>query len=124
MPKNLDQSRTHRRQFQFRLRTLLIAVAVLTVPMAWVGYSLNWIKQRREATNRVPEPNCFISTWPTDDTPAPRGLWIFGEWGYAVIHYDGRPEEREWFARLFPEARLISRDEQIRQLTESMAAPE
>jgi len=29
--------------FSFRLRTLLIAVAVLAVPMARMGYSLRWI---------------------------------------------------------------------------------
>ena len=34
---------------RFRLRTLMIVVAVLAVPMAWVGYSLRWIEERRVA---------------------------------------------------------------------------
>ena len=37
-----------RRWFAFRLRTLFVLVAVLSIPLAWVAYSLNWIRERRE----------------------------------------------------------------------------
>jgi hypothetical protein len=35
------------RWFAFRLRTLLVVVSVLALPLAWVGYSLEWIRQRQ-----------------------------------------------------------------------------
>ena len=38
-----------RRWWQFRLRTLLVAVVVLSIPLAWIGYSLNWIRERNIA---------------------------------------------------------------------------
>src|SRR4051794_8113179 len=31
---------------QFKLRTLLIAIALLSIPMGWVAYQLHWIRQR------------------------------------------------------------------------------
>src|SRR5262245_22598584 len=67
-----------RRWFQFRLRTLLIAVAVLAVPCAWVGYSLRWIGER----HRLLEDARFtLSAWDTAPPTAPAGLWLFGEQG-------------------------------------------
>ena len=35
-----------RRWYQFSLRTMFVLVFVVSVPLAWVGYSLNWIKER------------------------------------------------------------------------------
>jgi hypothetical protein len=36
-----------RRWYQFSLRTMFVLVTVACVVLAWVGYSLNWIRQRR-----------------------------------------------------------------------------
>jgi len=88
---------------RFRLRTLLIAVAVLAVPIAWVGYQLNWIRQRREwlrghAHATVDPP-----------TPAPSLLALFGEKGIQSTWYF--PGEEVEAQRLFPEA-IIGADGQ------------
>ncbi len=89
--------------FRFRLRTLLIAVAVLAVPCAWVGYQLNWIRQRHAEGSLWPKG---IPRWATQ-TPYPRGpgfLWMFGEYGrYQVFCRRG---DFERISRLFPEAHV------------------
>ena len=40
---------TRRRSFQFGMGTLLVLVTVLAVPLGFVAYQLNWIRQRHEA---------------------------------------------------------------------------
>jgi hypothetical protein len=87
-----------RRWFAFRLRTLLFVVAFLSVPLAWVAYSLNWIKQRHSASY-------YSQDEPNDPSlpRAPAGLWLFGERGHSsVLPYKATEIER--FKRLFPEA--------------------
>ena len=37
-----------RRWFRFSLRTMLVVVAGVAVPLACIGYQLNWIRQRHE----------------------------------------------------------------------------
>ena len=66
-----------RPRLKFSLRTLLVLVTVLCVPLCWLGYQLNWIRQRREA---------LATSWVIDfggsaSVPAPRLLWMFGERG-------------------------------------------
>jgi hypothetical protein len=38
-----------RRWFAFRLRTLFVLVAVLSIPLAWVAHTLDWIRRRQDA---------------------------------------------------------------------------
>jgi hypothetical protein len=87
----------------FRLRTLLIVVAVLAVPCAWVGYSLRWIEKRHAL--------CDNGALPLDLTSAPAGLWIFGAQGAKVIIYGWTDEEKREAESLFPEARVIRGDQ-------------
>ena len=42
----MDLQKTHRRWFRFRLRTLLVMVTLLSVPLGWVGWELD--QRRRE----------------------------------------------------------------------------
>lgn len=94
---------------RFRLRTLLIAVAVLAVPMAWAGYSRRWIEERW--TFRM-GPNAYCSgyAYGHDNWDAPGCLWLFGELGYSSMGLrepasDAQIAEAK---RLFPEARLYA----------------
>ncbi len=88
-----------RRWWQFRLRTLLIAVVVLSIPLAWVAYSLNWIRERQDFSA------CITYS---DATLPPAGLWSFGENGATLIvcPRDGWEQAR----RLFPEAEIPGAD--------------
>jgi hypothetical protein len=100
-----------RRWFAFRLRTLLVMVAVLSAPLAWAGRSLFWINRRSAAAKEaiacafcpagdfpVSGPKVF-ARWP---------LHIFGELGADFIWMKpGTDEERvRQVAILFPEARV------------------
>ena len=99
-----------RRWWQFRLRTLLVAVLLVSIPLAWVGYSLNWIRQRRAAVQN-PELKLVI---PTHNYPdAPGGLWLFGEQGqHAFIRCPDywTNEQVNRIRRLFPETRILNED--------------
>lgn len=93
---------------RFRLRTLLIAVAVLAMPMAWVSYQLNWIRQRREILSnpKVQETVTWLRRF-GDPGPAPWPLGLFGEKRANMfsIRTGGPidPETRRKIRRLFPE---------------------
>ena len=107
-----------RRWFQFRLRTLLIAVAVLAVPCAWVGYSLSWIRQRHEflamenvgsmQTDGVPISGGHPIAAPPEFKRAPGCLWLLRERGCfgVIVPRPLMPEAK----RLFPEARIWELD--------------
>lgn len=103
---------------RFRLRTLLIAVAVLAVPCAWVGWQLDWIRQRRA-----------IVTWDYNGSPlpyqklcrAPGFLWLFGESGISELACDS-DEEAERLRCLFPEADVMTEGEVARHYPEQRKA--
>ena len=92
----------HRRWFAFSLRTMFVVVTVAGVLLAWVGYSLDWIRQReRFAATRA------LEYWPdpSDKSPvaAPGCLWLFGEPGRGALLVL-EPSDLESGRRLFPEA--------------------
>jgi hypothetical protein len=92
---------------RFRLRTLLIAVAVLAMPMAWVGYSLRWIEERHRALGEWHYRLNTNAALPYPRTNAPGCLWLFGEMGFSVLHWShDAPGTREEIERLFPEAEI------------------
>ncbi len=98
---------------RFRLRTLLIVVAVLALPMAWVGHSWRWAVQRRAAKYdvlriAVMSEEDALSGDPGPPPPPPPGLlsW-FGEFHVAGIICKDGDEQR--MVRLFPEARVTPR---------------
>ena len=91
------------RYFRFRLRTLLLLVFVASLPLAWAGYSLNWIRQRAKfmaRRNRVADGLVM-----GQEPAAPAGLSAFGERGVFAITVER--EELELASRLFPEAQII-----------------
>ena len=54
---------------RFGLRTLFVVVVIVSIPCAWVGYSMNWIRQRREAfVQRDVERASFCYTGLTEET--------------------------------------------------------
>ena len=88
---------------RFRLRTLLIVVALFSVPLAWVGYQLEWIRQRRAMLGIVREVRMLPRMY---DPDAPRNLRIFGERGVGVIFC--AEVERDAAQQLFPETTIIT----------------
>jgi hypothetical protein len=86
---------------RFSLRTLLVLIALISIPMAWTAYQLNWIRQRHEFLRQ------YIKS-PMEVAPAaaPWQLRFFGEDGIVGL-YDVPPEVRERADKLFPEAKAI-----------------
>jgi hypothetical protein len=101
-------SKPRRRWWQFRLRTLLIAVAVVSIPLTWVGYQLNWIRERHRALDNR---KVTVMIWPDDGMrasrmpPPPWSLRLFGESHMAgdLIGYDLSESEVARLRGLFPE---------------------
>jgi hypothetical protein len=108
-------AKPRRRWLAFRLRTLFVLIAVATVPLAWVGYSLEWIRQRHRALT-ASDGIHFLGPaarveWPTRKydapTTAPAGLWLFGEKGIAVYFWSPIAPDIDECRRLFPEAEVV-----------------
>jgi hypothetical protein len=100
---------------QFSLRKMFVLVFIVSVPLAWVGYQLNWIRQRREFINNhfgcvgnpivgYEAPLFGPIAWPMKQS-APAGLRLWGETGFWLIRCD--PKDIELAKRLFPEAQVI-----------------
>jgi hypothetical protein len=113
----MSQGKPKRRWYQFSLRTLLVFVTLAAPIFSWVGYSLNWIRQRREAlsTGFVVDLTGTTIDWSKSARPrAPGGLWLFGEQGVGYLkvrvgssHHENRVNhENVW--RLFPESRTAT----------------
>jgi hypothetical protein len=82
---------------------------MLTVLCIWLGYSLNWIKQRRELIG-YPYPSIDTAGPGAIQPSAPGLLWILGERGVAVLLISTEDKEFESRARrLFPEAVIVTR---------------
>ena len=98
---------TRRRWFRFSLRTLFVFVTLVCV---WLGYSANWISQRRAIlrTDGISVPE----KWRRPPRPlAPGGLWILGEEGFRAIivaeQLQGSHDDLiERVKKLFPEANV------------------
>ena len=95
------------RYFRFRLRTLLVVVAILSPLLAWTSYSLNWIRERRAALSGK-ERYHLLTVHDPPRTKAPGLLWIFGEEGVPTLppqRFGYTEAQMRHLMELFPEAR-------------------
>src|SRR5689334_11824100 len=94
---------------RFKLRMLFVLIALSSIPIGWVGYQLNWIRQRRAFWERrlIADDalRLRINDFAQPDIPAPWSLRIFGEHGYSVI--PAPKNSVEGVRRLFPEAIVV-----------------
>jgi hypothetical protein len=86
---------------RFRLRTLLIAIALLSIPMGWVAYQLNWIRQRHALLAEAKNNGLVVGS-----SPAPGLLAVLGEKGVSILMIPDDLQERAHL--LFPEADIES----------------
>jgi hypothetical protein len=94
---------------RFSLRFLLVLMTLLCL---WCGYSVNWMRQRREALDAddIDVGSMSVGEWMNGAPRAPGMLWLFGEEGYVRISV---AENVEWeplqqrLAALFPEAEIV-----------------
>jgi hypothetical protein len=97
-----------RRWYQFSLPTMFVLVFMVSIPLAWVRYSLNWIEQRRQfvlsgRTEGYGDPRDLFP-----GKAGPAGLWLFGEQGWHGIFVKSKDYDRA--KSLFPEATISVTD--------------
>jgi hypothetical protein len=110
-----------KRWFHWSLRTMFVVVTVLCL---WMGYQLNWIRQRNHALTSgdvVVDGDPFSFFGPNREVKSPSLLWLFGERGYGRLSMplvtppvdEGQLEltgvdaaEAERLKRLFPESTI------------------
>jgi hypothetical protein len=95
----------HRCWFRFSLRTLFVLVTLIAV---WLGWSLNWIRQRHAFLR---DRRAFVfGIDPDAVTPAPRFLWLFGEDGAEYVKLTSEDQSAYVRAKeLFPEAIVVGK---------------
>jgi hypothetical protein len=107
----MTDAKPNRRWFRFRLRTLFVLVSIASVPLGWVAYQLNWIRQRHRFLQRHQQPDYELLV--TDDEARARTdrfpwpLRLFGEQEKWAVHAPAN--EADEAAKLFPEADVDSR---------------
>ena len=92
-----------RNWFQFRLRTLLIVITLLSIPCAWIGYSLKWVQERHEVLS-LPGTR-IVSADDLTRVSLPIALQLVGEEGMAYLWVSKHdPITLDRARQLFPEA--------------------
>lgn len=109
-PARISTNDTPKRdQFQFSLRMIELGL-VVSIPLIWVGYSLNWIRQRHAALSELQAIDASaIANYGTSWPEAPNGLRLFGERGlwYVQCREDTPQEFAQKMQYLFPEAMVL-----------------
>ena len=88
------------------MRTLFVLIAVISLPLGWVAYQLNWIRQRHEFFRR--DGVSFSYPGVAVKSPAPWSLRLFGEPSQARV--TTLTADMELARNLFPEAMVLPRD--------------
>jgi hypothetical protein len=95
------------RRFQFRLRTLMIVVTLLAVPLAYVGWQAKIVRERTALlANRDDMPFASVTIEETKDGAIPTvRLWL-GDHFCARIRLRN-PGDAERYKAAFPEADIL-----------------
>jgi hypothetical protein len=102
-----------RRRFQFRLRTLLILVALLAVPCAYVGWQAKIVQERRQFLDEIRSEGGFASDQLHGPSPTPS--WIRRVLGdeyavWLVVNRSIDAQRLSQIKRLFPEAIVVRKN--------------
>jgi len=114
----------NRRWFRFSLRTLLILMLLLALPLGWVGNQLNWIRDRLKVRRQISGNHQMLLADGMDYREgklkfhtfyhlrlAPWSLRIFGESGVGlwILDMPNTGSEIERIRALYPEASVQGR---------------
>ena len=99
-------------RFQFRLRTLMIVVTLLAVPLGYVGWQVRMVRERKACLERIvflqgayaPSPHSHKSAGPSQ-----LRLWL-GDWPIDTISLpaeSARTDDVERIKATFPEAKFL-----------------
>ncbi len=120
-----DTMRKPRRWFAFRLRTLLVAFVVASIPLAWVACTLEWIRERnRHVDGPVGPPMRWNSAkhldWWVCEPGMYRGSYVIKQLPFSLrclnaqhfieLYYHGPNEHLAEARRLYPDAYVTKVD--------------
>jgi hypothetical protein len=84
---------------RFSLRTLFVLIALISIPLSWVAYQLNWIRQRHQFLR----PDGPVVGWSRrSDRLLPWSLRLCGEHGMDMLQV--RQADSNAAQKLFPES--------------------
>jgi hypothetical protein len=87
---------------RFSLRTLFVLITLISLPMAWVAYQLNWIHQRHEFIEQYQKKNISMNILNAPQSQCPWFLRLLGEQSHSFLMVKkGHEAEGQ---RIFPEA--------------------
>lgn len=100
-----------RRRYQFKLRTLLIAVVLLSTPLAWIGWQVKVVRERAQERTWLRHHGVLFvdESWGDQRLPWPRDLLgdqrVYSIWLPAKEPVDKSLSKRA--AAAFPEAQQV-----------------
>ena len=99
-PTKAEPPKRKRRWFQFSLRTLMIVVSLLAVPLGYVGWQAKIVRERRCALSAITESGGHI--WTRE------GYCSSTEPGAGRMPPDEWPSEVPWLRRLLGDEHVAS----------------
>lgn len=90
--------------YQFSLRTMFILVTLAAPVFGWVGYAMNWIRERHALLENN-RGSLFVHRTMDPLPVAPGGLWLLGE--DAAQYIVCSKELTAQAKRLFPESQVL-----------------
>jgi hypothetical protein len=106
-PSTAEPPKRKRRWFQFSLRTLMIGVALLAVPLSYVGWEAKVVRERAAFLDHLEKSGAFISdSGGLERDLSQRPSWLRILIGDKDVGYIWLPDESELkrVKELFPEA--------------------
>jgi hypothetical protein len=102
-------------RFQFRLRTLMIVIALLAIPMAWVGWQVRIVEHRKAIKEMLRQRNLGLGGLPNfvplDEWPTlPWYRELLGDSTWPGVYLDGdefTADEVREIKDAFPEVRFV-----------------
>jgi hypothetical protein len=100
---------------RFSLRTRFVLIALISIPLSWAAYQVNWIRQRNDARRWIASMNGQVwrdypigqSSFAVTESPWP--IRLFGEESVFAIEVsvpDAREQHKQELQSLFPESKI------------------
>jgi hypothetical protein len=97
-PDNVE----HRRWYQFGLRTLLMGVALVSLPLGWFGWQVSIVRERKSMLELG--PSTLFNYVPGDDSKLPLIRRWLGDHAVSAFGFNQpSPETTQRYKEAFPE---------------------